>query len=171
MSLSTRFSQTRFLTPRRHIQGSLVLVVVLCSAAGGCAKPLRGVATVIGVTNTTVEPPRPPAPPRTDRRIAETVTQSADRTVRPPGRLASAAEAPRALGTSGVSPAAPARASSGGASPDAPASEPGAASTSGQGQAASATKENPRLVLVRLVTIPLTIVAIVAAIVVGRRVW
>ncbi len=148
-----------------------MLVVVLCSAAGGCAKPLRGVATVIGVRNTTVESPRPPAPPQTDRRGAEAVKQSVDRTVKPPGRLASAAEAPRALGTSGVSPAEPARASSGGTSTTAAASQPGATPTSGQGEVGSAAKENPRLVLVRLVTIPLTIVAIVAAIVVGRRVW
>jgi hypothetical protein len=166
MSLSTRFPPTRFLTPRRHIQGSLLLVVMLCSAAGGCAKPLRGVATVIGVKNTMVQSPQPPAPPPTDRRGAETVKHSADRTVKPPGRLASVAEAPRALGTSGLSLAEPARASSAGTRTDAAAS---ATSTSGQGQVDSAAKENPRLV--PLVTIPLTIVAIIAAIVVGRRVW
>ncbi len=181
MSLSTRFPHSQILTPRRHILGSLVLGVVLCSVAGGCANRLDGVATVIGVRNTLVESPRPPASPRADRRGGVTAKQSGDQRVKPSGQPPSVADAPLALGTSGVSPAEPPRDSSGGGRTEAATAEPGATSTSGQRQSGSAAtlpgRSNPgrdsaaakNPGLVRLVTVPLAIVAILTAVVVGRR--
>jgi hypothetical protein len=162
-----------------------LLVVALCCAAAGCGKPLRGVATVIGVRNAVVESPRPPAPPQDERRGAATTSKErAARSVQPTDRPASLAEAPRALGTSGVTPAAPTRPVSPAGGPDV-AIEAGATSTSGQGQDRSiAASPGPRQDgnqglrirtdrrrLVQLITIPLTVVAVIAAVVVGRRLW
>jgi hypothetical protein len=183
MSVSTCFSRAQSLKRRRHTWGTVVLAL-LCSGMGGCGKPLRGVATVIGVRNTTVESPRPPAPSRVADRGSSSVKERAARTVPRADRVESRDEAPRPLGTSGISTDSSTRPVRPAGEPDA-AIEAGATSTSGQGQAGStATSPGPqqgghqalstqtdRRRLVQLVTIPLTVVALIAAVVVGRRLW
>lgn len=169
----------RFVTRWRHRQSTAILSALLLCGVVSCAKPPRGTASIVGIQNAIVNSPSQPSVRDRSKQAAPAPAQ------RKSGGVVSAAarpdpdtEGPRALGTSG--------ASSGGSRPlharqpatGAATTEPGAESTVGQAPVTpsrevaggpDAMPDDRRII--RSLALPLSIMAILAAIVLSRRWW